>query len=95
MKVSLSESALADLNSIAVYYAEQGVADVGSGIIADLVRHIEVLRTHPDLGRVVPEFDAPNLREIIHPPFRIIYRRDASRISVVRVWRGERVLKLP
>jgi len=55
----------------------------------------EVLRTHPDLGRVVPEFDAPNLREIIHPPFRIIYRRDASRISVVRVWRGERVLKLP
>ncbi len=95
MKVSLSESALADLSSIAAYYTEQGVADIGSGIVANLIRQIEILRTHPDLGRVVPEFDTPHLREIIHPPFRIVYRRDSNRISVVRVWRGERLLKLP
>lgn len=95
MKVSLSESALADLSSIATYYTEQGVADIGSGIIADLIRQIEMLRAHPDLGRVVPEFDTPSLREIIHPPFRIVYRRESNRVSVVRVWRGERLLKLP
>ncbi len=93
MKVSLSESALADLSSIAAYYTEQGAA--GIGIITDLIRRIEMLRTHPDLGRVVPEFDTPNLREIIYLPFRIVYRRDSNRVSVVRVWRGERVLKLP
>lgn len=49
------------------------------------------------MGRKVPEFDTPKLRELIHPPFRIVYRydMDAQKISVVRVWRSERMLKLP
>lgn len=95
MKVSLSASAVADSSSIAAYSTEQGVADIGSGIFADLIRQIEMLRAHPDLGRVVPEFDTPSLREIIRPPFRIVYHRDSNRVSVVRVWSGERLLKLP
>jgi toxin ParE1/3/4 len=36
-----------------------------------------------------------NLREVIYSPFRIIYRLDESRIRVVRVWRSERILKIP
>ena len=35
------------------------------------------------------------LREIIHPPFRIVYRVENRRIRVVRVWRSERLLRLP
>ena len=46
-------------------------------------------------GRVVPEFDQPFLRELIHPPFRIVYRREPKRIRVVRVRRSERLLCLP
>jgi len=44
---------------------------------------------------VVPEFDQPFLRELIHPPFRIVYRRDPKRVRIVRVWRSERLLHLP
>ena len=33
-------------------------------------------------------------REIIYPPFRLVYRLDGKRARVVRVWRAERVLKL-
>jgi hypothetical protein len=29
----------------------------------------------PESGRIVSEFGVANLREIIHPPFRIIYRQ--------------------
>ena len=47
------------------------------------------------MGRVVPEFDQPFLRELIHPPFRIVYRREPERIRVVWVWRSERLLQLP
>ncbi|PIQ97459.1 MAG: addiction module toxin RelE, partial [Nitrospinae bacterium CG11_big_fil_rev_8_21_14_0_20_56_8] len=43
----------------------------------------------------VPEFDQPFLRELIHPPFRIVYRRDPQRVRMVRVWRSERLLHLP
>jgi hypothetical protein len=46
-------------------------------------------------GRIVPEFDLVQLREIIHPPFRIVYRLGQHRVRVVRVWRSERQLDLP
>jgi toxin ParE1/3/4 len=47
------------------------------------------------MGGVVPEFDQPFLRELIQPPFRIVYRRDPQRVRIVRVWRSERLLHLP
>ena len=60
-----------------------------------MIALIEKLNDFPESGRVVPEFEMVNLREIIHPPFRIIYRLDANKIRVVRVWRSERLLKMP
>jgi hypothetical protein len=48
------------------------------------------LKVNP--GRIVPEFDQPFLRELIRPPFRIVYRRDPKHVRVVRVWRSERLL---
>ena len=47
------------------------------------------------MGRIVPEFDQPFLRELIHPPVRIVYCREPTRVRIVRVWRSERVLALP
>jgi len=46
------------------------------------------------MGRVVPEFEQPFLRELIHPPFRIVYRREPRRVRIVRVWRSERQMRL-
>ena len=37
----------------------------------------------------------PEVGEIIHPPFRIVYRLDDGRVRVVRVWRSERLLEVP
>ncbi|MEO5344581.1 MAG: type II toxin-antitoxin system RelE/ParE family toxin, partial [Gammaproteobacteria bacterium SHHR-1] len=31
----------------------------------------------------------------IHPPFRIVYLRNPSKINLIRVWRSERLLMLP
>jgi toxin ParE1/3/4 len=42
----------------------------------------------------VPEFDQSFLQEIIHPPFRIVYRRDSRRVRVIHVWCGEHLLHL-
>ncbi len=58
------------------------------------MERIEHLASHPDIGRVVPEFGQVSLRELIHPPFRIVYRRDPDAVRVVRVWRSERRLRL-
>ena len=77
-----------------MWYAEQGVPEVGVRLVAEIIERAEALVEHPDMGRIVPEFDQPFLGEIIHPPFRIVYRRDSGAVRIVRVWRGERRLRL-
>ena len=93
--ISFAESALRDLEAVQAWYEEQGVPEVGARLVAEVFQRIEALAEHPDMGRMVPEFDQSVLRELLHPPFRIVYRRDPQRVRVVRVWRSERLLRLP
>jgi toxin ParE1/3/4 len=95
MKLTLAASAVADMEKIVEWYEEQQAPEVGKRLVHAIMERIEALREYPDMGRVVPEFGRDKLRELIHPPFRIIYRRDANKVRIIRVWRSERLLKLP
>jgi hypothetical protein len=44
---------------------------VGDRLVAEIFQRVEVLAEHADIGRIVPEFSQPFLRELIHPPFRL------------------------
>lgn len=92
--ISFAESAQSDLEEIKKWYADQQAPEVGDRLIAEVMGRIETLAAHPDVGRVVPEFEQKFLRELIHPPFRIVYRRDPDKVRIVRVWRSERLLLL-
>ena len=94
-RISFAVSAVADLEAIRAWYAEQHVPDVGERLLREIVAHVERLAEFPESGRVVPEFGLVQLREIVRPPFRIVYRLGEDRVRVVRVWRSERQLKLP
>lgn len=94
--VRIAESALDDLESLRAWYAEQGAPAASEQLGADVFASIESLVDHPEMGRVVPEFGAPALRELIRPPVRVVCRVDLGCIRVVRVWRSERrLLRLP
>ena len=92
--VSFAESALRDLEEIKAWYAGQGVPDIGERLVAKVLQRVETLVEHPDIGRIVPEFEQSFLRELIHPSFRIVYRHDARRVRIVQVWRSEGRLHL-
>jgi toxin ParE1/3/4 len=92
--VVFAESALRDLEEIRKWYLEQGVPETGDRLVAEIFQQVERLVDHPEVGRIVPEFGQAFLRELIHPPFRVVYRRDPERVRVVRVWRSERLLRL-
>lgn len=94
ISIRFAESAAIDLEAIRDWYAEQEVAHVGDRLVAEILERIEALRAHPEMGRIVPEFQQRFLRELIHPPFRIVYRRDPGQVRIVRVWRSERLLRL-
>lgn len=92
--IRFAESALSDLQEIKAWYTGQQAPEVGDRLVADIFTRIETLAAHPELGRIVPEFEQPFLRELIHPPIRIVYRRDPRLVRIIRVWRSERLLRL-
>ncbi|OQW42430.1 MAG: addiction module toxin RelE [Proteobacteria bacterium SG_bin4] len=95
MKVSISNSAFTDLENMIGYYTEEGTPHIGLKFAKEIIEHIQVLADHPDMGRIVPEFQLAHIREIIVAPFRVVYLREKSAIKVIRVWRSERPLVLP
>ena len=92
--ISFAASAVRDLEEIKAWYTGQGVSDICERLVAEVFQRVETLADHPDVGRVVPEFEQSFLRELIHPPFRIVYRHDTKHVRIVRVWRSERLLYL-
>jgi toxin ParE1/3/4 len=94
VKISISNSAFSDLENIKEHY-EEDVPHIGNDFVVSIINHIQTLRDHPEIGRIVPEFDDAKIRELIHSPFRIVYLREQDSIHVIRVWRSERLLILP
>ena len=89
MTINFAESAIRDLEEVQAWYSEQGVPEVGVRLVEEVFLRVEALIKHPNMGRIVPEFNQPFLRELIHPPFRVVYRSDLGAIKVVRIWRSE------
>ena len=93
--IAFAESAVKDIEAIRAWYTGQNVASVGERVIREIISSVERLALFPESGRIVPEFQIPNLREVIHPPFRIVYRLEENKVRIVRVWRSEKLLQLP
>jgi plasmid stabilization system protein ParE len=90
-KVIIAPSAQADLAEIVRYVARQN-PDAAARLGYQLIMRAENVAAFPDIGRVVPEFRQPNLREVICRSYRVIYRlrRAEERIDIVRFWHGAR-----
>ena len=77
--IRFAKSATGDLQAVRSWYADQGVPDGGDRFVQAIIARIEALRVHPEMGRIVPELDRPLLRELIHPPFLIVYHLEPKR----------------
>jgi len=95
VKIEFTESAILDLEDIKSYYLELQVPHIGDKFISDIINHIETLPCNPEIGRLVPEFQMPHIKEVIHSPFRVVYTLNDISIQIIRVWRSERLMKLP
>jgi toxin ParE1/3/4 len=59
-------------------------------IVEDLLAAIDRLEQFPLMGRHVPERQREDLREIIKPPYRIVYRVDEV-ILILTIFRASRL----
>ncbi|MGA9779261.1 MAG: type II toxin-antitoxin system RelE/ParE family toxin [Verrucomicrobiia bacterium] len=90
-KIIIAPSAQSDLADIVRYIARHN-PDAAARLGYELITRVENLTNFPEIGRTVPEFKQPNLREVICRSYRIIYRlrRDEQRIDIVRFWHAAR-----
>jgi toxin ParE1/3/4 len=93
--VTFAESAVRDLEELGRWFEAQGMPEVGTRLVREVIESAEQLAEFPESGRVVPEFGSPWLRELVRTPLRIVYRLDANRVRVVRVWRSARTMEEP
>jgi len=90
-QIIIAPAAQADLADIVRYVAGHN-ADAAARLGYELITRAEGLANFPDIGRMVPEFRRPELREVICRSYRIIYRLHPAgqRIDIVRFWHGAR-----
>ncbi|OGQ88341.1 MAG: plasmid stabilization protein [Deltaproteobacteria bacterium RIFOXYD12_FULL_56_24] len=53
---------------------------------------IALLSSSPEIGRVVPEIERKEIREIIFGNYRIIYRLESVSISILTIRHGKQLL---
>ena len=90
-KVIWTATAREDLRAIAAYIAQDNFP-LAEPYCLQLIEFAETAGDFPRLGRVVPESNDENLREIVRPPYRIIYELipNQPRPIILRVWHGAR-----
>ena len=64
-------------------------------LINRLLARVDRLAEFPELGRVVPEVSNENIRELVEPPYRIVYFLQMTRIDIVAVVHGRQHLQWP
>jgi len=60
-------------------------------LVERLFAAVDRLESFPESGRIVPEFQRRDLREVILGSYRIVYRLHADRAVILTVFHGARL----
>ena len=85
MNVVWSDEAIYALVVLEKGLAERYSDEKAAQIIDELVRRVDHLRDHPQLGRTVPEYGHWQLRELVDKWNRVLYRLCPDAIEIVTI----------
>lgn len=91
MKIVWSPLAIDRVSEIAAYIAQENPA-AAEKWVDTVFRKVEDLQDFPESGRVVAETENKSIRELIYGNYRLIYRLEEKRISVLTVRHGKQIL---
>ncbi len=87
MKVYWTDTAVKHLSAIYAYIA-QNSPQYAARVVDRLTRRSEQIANFPLSGRIVPEFQTEQIREVIEGSYRIIYYIKPDQIDVLAVIHG-------
>jgi addiction module RelE/StbE family toxin len=91
MRVDWTHTAIDHLLAIYEHIA-QDAPWYAQRTIDRLTRRSEQIAIFPQAGRMVPEYEAPDIREVIERPYRIIYHIKSDQIDILAVVHGAQLL---
>lgn len=93
VEIKWTDNALKELDNIANFISKDSpkYALILVKQIYEMISHLEQF---PKFGRKVPEYNDPNLREILYKNYRIIYLIKQKHIEIISIIHGSRLLKL-
>jgi addiction module RelE/StbE family toxin len=62
--------------------------------IETIFSKVEQLKASPEMGRIVPEINNYQLRELIYGNYRIIYRLEKKQVSILTIRHGKQILPI-
>jgi len=91
-EVRWTEQAVENLAAIKAFIDQESPA-YALAVVGRLYQAVGQLAQFPDSGRIVPEQTRSEIRELVRPPYRIVYRRRPDLVEIVLVFRSS--LPLP
>ena len=91
MRVYWTNRAKARLRLIYNYIAEDS-PKMALQVVDRITTRSQQLREIPRSGRQVPEYNRPDIRELLERPYRIIYKIKSSQVDVLTVMHYRQVL---
>lgn len=93
MRIAWTEKAEKQLDQIFNYIAEDS-ALYACRTVEKIIERAESIVSHPQKGRIVPEYEREDIREVFHHPYRIIYliKNQGVMIEILSVIHGARLL---
>ena len=92
VRLNWTNQAVEDLNDIAEYIAKDSIKYSKIQILR-IRERARLLKNNPLLGRVVPEINQNNIRELIFKNYRIIYKIvDELRVDILFIYHSSRLL---
>ena len=87
MEIVWTNQALQKLNRFVDYIARDDLATANKWAL-NVIKKTDQLIKQPESGRIVPEYNEPNLRELIFDNYRVIYRirKEENTIYIQTVW---------
>ena len=93
MKIIWSPLAIDRVSEIAEYIASDSLYAAHEFVRA-IFKRVEALRRFPQIGREVLEVERPDIRELIHGNYRIIYRVQPEKLYVLTVRHARQMLPI-
>jgi toxin ParE1/3/4 len=92
VEILWSKKALSDIEELITYISKDSPS-YARNFALKILESIETIRTFPHIGRIVPEYDDPQLREILFRNYRIVYKSSENRAEIVTIFQGSKLLE--